>query len=151
MPRWPRHPDREMDLEPAWEVGMDQRHSTKPQDLSPDGSSPGELSRRGWLKVGASAAALGATGSWSTNASAQVQGSGATILDRLVNSSAQRDRRILIKDATIISMDPAVGDFLRGSILVQGKKIVAVGPEASIQSGDENTVVVAAEGMIVIP
>ena len=38
-----------------------------------------------------------------------------------------RNQRFLFKGGTIISMDPAVGDFVQGDILVQGKKITAVG------------------------
>jgi 5-methylthioadenosine/S-adenosylhomocysteine deaminase len=35
----------------------------------------------------------------------------------------------LIKGACIISLDPKVGDFARGDILIEGSKIVAVGPD----------------------
>lgn len=36
--------------------------------------------------------------------------------------------RTLINGGVVLSMDPAVGDFLRGDILIDGSKIVAVGP-----------------------
>ncbi len=56
-------------------------------------------------------------------------------------------RRILIKGGTVISMDPSVGDFPEADVLVEGKKIVAVGP--NLQAGDAE--VVDAKGMIVTP
>jgi len=37
-------------------------------------------------------------------------------------------RKLLIKDATVISMDPAVGDLRPGSILIEDDRISAVGP-----------------------
>src|SRR4051794_32026088 len=43
-------------------------------------------------------------------------------------------RRVLIRGASILSMDPAVGDFAEGDILIEGKTIRAVG--AHIDAGD---------------
>src|SRR5262249_40557617 len=37
-------------------------------------------------------------------------------------------RRYLIKGGSVMSMDPKVGDFAQADVLVEGKKIVAVGP-----------------------
>lgn len=37
-------------------------------------------------------------------------------------------RKLLIKDATVIAMDPAVGDLRPGSILIEDDRIAAVGP-----------------------
>ena len=34
---------------------------------------------------------------------------------------------ILLRGGTIVSMDPKVGDFARGDVLIDGKKIVSVG------------------------
>ncbi len=56
-------------------------------------------------------------------------------------------RRILIRGASILSMDPAVGDFEKADILIEGKLIKAVGP--NLEAGDAT--VVDAEGMIVTP
>lgn len=37
--------------------------------------------------------------------------------------------RILIKGATIITMDPTIGDLAKGDLLIEGKKITAIAPE----------------------
>src|SRR5215470_11985405 len=39
-----------------------------------------------------------------------------------------RSTRTLIRGGVVLSMDLAVGDFLKGDILIDGSKIVAVGP-----------------------
>ena len=39
-------------------------------------------------------------------------------------------RHLLLRGGTIVTMDPAVGDFATGDIHIQGKKIVAVGRES---------------------
>ncbi|RZI74697.1 MAG: hypothetical protein EOP80_10125, partial [Variovorax sp.] len=55
--------------------------------------------------------------------------------------------RILIKNATILSMDAAVGDFDDADILIEDDKIVAVGP--NLEAGDAE--VVNGRGRIVMP
>ncbi len=55
--------------------------------------------------------------------------------------------RTLIKGGTILSLDPEVGDFSSGDIVIEGDKIVAVGP--GLTTGDAE--VIDATGMIVIP
>ncbi|MDX6540695.1 MAG: 5-methylthioadenosine/S-adenosylhomocysteine deaminase [Gaiellales bacterium] len=56
-------------------------------------------------------------------------------------------RRTLIKGGTIISVDPAVGDFDPGDVLIEDGKIVAVAP--GIEAGDAE--VVDATDRIVLP
>ena len=56
------------------------------------------------------------------------------------------DRRVLLKGGTIISMDPAVGDFITGDLLIEGSKIAAVG--ANLEA---TATVVDASDTIVIP
>ena len=36
--------------------------------------------------------------------------------------------RTLIRNATVISLDPKIGDLTRGDILIEGSKIAAIGP-----------------------
>src|SRR6266404_3419382 len=62
---------------------------------------------------------------------------------------ARRDskRRILLKGGTIVSMDPKVGDFVKGDLMIQGKKIASVGMNLSA-SGAE---VIDASETILIP
>jgi 5-methylthioadenosine/S-adenosylhomocysteine deaminase len=49
--------------------------------------------------------------------------------DPVIAGNADPDRRLLIKGATIVSMDASVGDFARGDLLIQGKKIAAIAPD----------------------
>lgn len=54
--------------------------------------------------------------------------------------------RTLIKGGTILSMDPLVGDFEVGDVLVEDDRIVAVGPNLTAEAD-----VIDGSGMIVIP
>jgi cytosine/adenosine deaminase-related metal-dependent hydrolase len=56
------------------------------------------------------------------------------------------DRRLLLKGGTIISMDPHVGNFASGDILIEGTRIAAIGAEISAEAP-----VIDARRMIVIP
>src|SRR5215469_13254838 len=55
--------------------------------------------------------------------------------------------QLLIKNACILSMDPAVGDFEDADILVENERIVAVGP--NLAAGDAE--VIDGRGRIVTP
>jgi 5-methylthioadenosine/S-adenosylhomocysteine deaminase len=63
--------------------------------------------------------------------------------------SPDPNRRILLKGGTILSMDPAVGDFVQGDILIQGKKIAAVG--ANVKLSGPAPRVIDASNTILIP
>ena len=56
-------------------------------------------------------------------------------------------QRLLLKGGTIISMDPMVGDLARGDVLIEGKKIAAVGPNLAAAGAT----VIDAGNMILIP
>jgi 5-methylthioadenosine/S-adenosylhomocysteine deaminase len=56
-------------------------------------------------------------------------------------------RRYVIRGGSVMSMDPKVGDFPRADVLVEGKKILAVGP--NLPAGD--AAVIDATGRIVMP
>jgi cytosine/adenosine deaminase-related metal-dependent hydrolase len=73
----------------------------------------------------------------------------AETLDRLLTTTGDGDRRILLRDATVLSMDPAVGDFARADILIEGGRISAIGPDLDVAEG--SAVVVDAEGHVAIP
>ncbi|MDH3248118.1 MAG: amidohydrolase family protein [Acidimicrobiia bacterium] len=64
-----------------------------------------------------------------------------------VAEAGQPGQRVLIKGGTVLSMDDAVGDFAVGDVLIEGSRIVEVGP--SIDAPD--AAVVDAAGMIVMP
>jgi len=56
-------------------------------------------------------------------------------------------RRYVIKGGSVMSMDPKVGDFAKADVLVEGKKIVAVGQNL----GNKHDAVIDATGRIVMP
>src|SRR5262247_2271646 len=56
-------------------------------------------------------------------------------------------RRTLIRDAAIVSMDPAIGNLRKGEILIEGEQIAAVAP--NIDSGDAE--VIDASHMLLLP
>lgn len=59
---------------------------------------------------------------------------------------------ILIRGATVLSMDPAVGDFERADILVRDGVIEAVGPDLALDGDAERDIeVIDADRCIVIP
>ncbi len=55
--------------------------------------------------------------------------------------------RKLIKGGIVLSLDNVVGDFTKGDILIEGDKIVAVGPGLAVGEAE----VIDASGMIVMP
>jgi len=61
--------------------------------------------------------------------------------------SGKRERRYVIRDGYVMSMDKTVGDFVRGDVLIEGKTIVAVGPH--LHAGDAEAI--DARGRIVMP
>ncbi len=62
-------------------------------------------------------------------------------------SDRNKGRRILLRGGTILSMDPAVGDFLKGDVLIDGTRITRV--DKSISS--RGATVVDATGTIIVP
>jgi 5-methylthioadenosine/S-adenosylhomocysteine deaminase len=56
-------------------------------------------------------------------------------------------RRYVIRGGSVMSMDPAVGDFVQADVLVEGKKILAVAPNLSA----DDAAVIDARGRIVMP
>ena len=96
--------------------------------------------RRGFLKrsagLFAGAAAIGSRAEAQQNAA---------MGERLAKANG---RPILLKDGIVLSLDRQVGDFAKADVLIQGKKIVAVGPNLAAPA---QTLVVNAAGMIVMP
>src|SRR6516165_239760 len=56
-------------------------------------------------------------------------------------------RRYVIRGGSVMSLDPNVGDFAQADVLVEGKKILVVGP--NLRAGD--AAVIDATGRIVMP
>ncbi len=61
--------------------------------------------------------------------------------------SGRPGRRYIIRGGAVMSMDPNVGDFAKADVLVEGKKILAVGPH--LHAG--GAAVIDARGKIVMP
>lgn len=99
-------------------------------------------SRRGFFKGILAAAtmplALGRT------ALGQSTGNPAT-LEQLVRANG---RPIVLKNGIVLSMDSTVGDFEKADVLIQGKRIKAIGPNLGVP---EAGIVTDAAGMIVMP
>jgi len=57
-------------------------------------------------------------------------------------------RRYVIRGGAVMSMDPKVGDFPKADVLVEGKKILAVGPSLQVGGGAGE---IDATGRIVMP
>jgi 5-methylthioadenosine/S-adenosylhomocysteine deaminase len=96
-------------------------------------------SRRNFLKAGV-AASLGFLASPPVFAQGPPAG-------QLPADTGRPGRRYVIRGGSVMSMDPAVGDFQRADVLVEGKKIVAVGP--NLKTGDAS--VIDARGRVVMP
>jgi 5-methylthioadenosine/S-adenosylhomocysteine deaminase len=100
-----------------------------------------QVSRRGALQVGAALAAGAAAGGGLGAAAAED-------LRRFKSQPAVNGKtRILLKGGTIISMDPKVGDLVKGDLLIDGKKITSIAPD--IAAADAQ--VIDANSCIVVP
>ncbi|PWU03854.1 MAG: amidohydrolase [Terriglobia bacterium] len=100
------------------------------------------ISRRNFFE--AAAGLIAGTAS----ASAQNAGSAAT-LDRLLRSQSDANRRILLQGGIVLSLDPKVGDFEKADVLIEGKRIAAVGP--NLAASARSALVVNATDRIVMP
>ena len=59
--------------------------------------------------------------------------------------------KTLIRGGTVLSMDPALGDLPRGDVLIEGEKILAVGPDLSNGQGVGGTQGASADARAVAP
>ena len=105
-----------------------------------------KASRRGFLKGGAGLVAGAAVAQLLPRQIAAQQNAGnAGLLERLTNPGG---RPIILKNGYVLSLDSQVGDFERGDVLIQGKKILSVGPNLAAPA---QSIVVDAAGMIIMP
>ncbi len=112
----------------------------KPQDHS-DSS---RASRRDFLKAStATATAVAAAAVNLLHASPAAADAG----DDAPGDTGRPGRRYLIRGGYVMSMDAAVGDFVNADVLVEGKKIAAVGPNLHANGA----AVIDARGRIVMP
>jgi cytosine/adenosine deaminase-related metal-dependent hydrolase len=105
------------------------------------------ISRRGLFGIGAALAAE----PW-LRLSLRAQGSGgrqdAGTLEPVARQRVSANQHILLRGGTVVTMDPTVGDFARGDVLIQGKMIVAVGRDLKAPRGAQ---IIDAVNTIVIP
>ena len=95
-------------------------HALRPRQAA--GPFHSELGRRDLLKASAAAAAAAAgTSLFSAPPAAAHDGDGPP------RDSGRLGRRYVIRNGHVMSMDPTVGDIVRGDVLVEGKQILAVG------------------------
>jgi cytosine/adenosine deaminase-related metal-dependent hydrolase len=121
----------------------DNNSRVKPSHIHEPYCDPATPSRRGLLAAGAGLA--GGAAAQLLAGEALAAGATAT-LDRLKRAERDPAHRILLKSGIVLSLDPKIGDFDNGDVLIEGKKIMAVG-----RNLDAAALVVDARGMIVMP
>jgi 5-methylthioadenosine/S-adenosylhomocysteine deaminase len=60
------------------------------------------------------------------------------------------NNRILIRNGTVLTVDPAIGDLPRADVLIEDDKIAAIGPDLGA-GGEVDADVIDADGFLVIP
>jgi len=110
-----------------------------PEAKNADREADGGVSRRDFLKSSGAGLAIG--GLVGTGL-----GAGLAMGVQAQGAPPGGQGRILLRGGTVLSLDPAVGDFEQADVLIEGKKIIAVGPNLS-QGGQ----VVDCKGTIVMP
>ena len=104
-----------------------------------DPGAAGGFSRRDFLKGGAAGLAVGGLGG-------AALGAGVAMSARAQAGPPKGPGRMLLRGGIVLSLDPAVGDFEQADVLIEGRKIIAVGPNLS--AGGQ---VVDCRGTIVMP
>ena len=59
--------------------------------------------------------------------------------------------QILLRGATIVTMDADIPDLAAGDLLIRGTQVEAVGPDLAAQAGRPGTVIIDMAGMIIMP
>ncbi len=106
----------------------------------PQNHTGSQLGRRDFLKTTAAGGAAAGLGLFAARPVA-AQG------DDAPEDSGRRGRRYVIRGGHVTSMDPAVGDFVKADVLVDGKKIEKVAPNIHASGAGE----IDASGKIVMP
>ena len=108
------------------------------------------MSRRGMFRTAAAIAAAPFLLGEADAAQRPPVAEDAGTLDRLWRQASTSRQPILLKGGTIVSMDPKVGDFAKGDLLIEGKKIVSVGGSDQVKAPPQAQVI-DATNTIVIP
>jgi hypothetical protein len=108
------------------------------------------MSRRGMFRTAAAIAAAPFLLREADAAQRPPVAEDAGTLDRLWRQAPRSRQPILLKGGTIVSLDPKVGDFAKGDLLIDGKKIVSVGGSDQVKAPPQAQVI-DATNTIVIP
>ena len=100
-----------------------------------------KISRRRLIQLGAAFASASAAAAQSPIPTAAEAG--------LAPAKPNGNRRILLKGGTVVSMDASVGDLAQGDILIEGKKIAAIGANLKVTGPPPR--VIDASNAILIP
>jgi 5-methylthioadenosine/S-adenosylhomocysteine deaminase len=103
-------------------------------------------SRRDFLKASTATAVAAAGVNLLTASRAEAQGNSQGN-EGAPSDTGKPGRRYLIRGGSVMSMDPSVGDFPEADVLIEGKKIVAIGK--NLQVGGATPI--DARGKIVMP
>jgi 5-methylthioadenosine/S-adenosylhomocysteine deaminase len=125
-------------------MGKDKRlpeHGTEGHDHRNESSETSGLSRRDFIGSTAAGAAAGVLGTLGLDKALAAQPSNPS--GPPANNS---NKRILLKGGTVLTMDPDGTDYNKADVLIQGSKIVAIGPNVG-GSGE----VIDCTGRIVMP
>src|SRR2546423_8521770 len=114
----------------------------KPRDHTDSPHDSRRGSRRNFLKASTATAVAAAGLNLLTATPAAAQANSDAPSD-----SGKPGRRYIIRGGSVMSMDPSVGDFPQADVLIEGKKIIAVGP--NLQAGGATPI--DARGRIVMP
>jgi 5-methylthioadenosine/S-adenosylhomocysteine deaminase len=102
-------------------------------NVSDSDRHPSGVSRRDFIKASAAGAAVAGLSPFAAEASAAGAGG--------------RSARVLLKGGYVITLDPALGDFSKADLLIEGSKIAAIAPR--IEAGEAE--IIDATSMIVMP
>lgn len=78
-------------------------------------------------------------------------GGGAWNADALRELEDTTGRPLLLTGARVVTLDPVVGDFAPGDVLLGGPVVVGVGPGLLTAAGDDGAIVVDCTGLVVVP
>jgi cytosine/adenosine deaminase-related metal-dependent hydrolase len=122
----------------------------KPQDHTSLSSDAPRGSRRDFLKLSTATAVAAGGINWLTapHAAAQGNSQGNSQGNDAPTDTGKPGRRYIIRGGAVMSMDPSVGDFPQADVLIEGKKIVAIGPNLPQAGGATQ---IDARGRIVMP
>ncbi|MFB7658110.1 MULTISPECIES: amidohydrolase family protein [unclassified Streptomyces] len=73
------------------------------------------------------------------------------VLDRMLATTEDVSRRVLLRGGTVLTMDAQLGDFASGDVLIEGSRIVDVGHDLMSAASDGRAIVVEVNGTIVMP